>query len=369
MCHFCASTYGFYQNMIHNSQINSYQSHFMCSSIKRTMPRGKRLNEVEKAKISALRENSNLPIYKIAQKINRSEKVVRNYLKDREKYGKKVSSGRRPTISNAQKRRLIRNAANSLKSAAELKAENQLEVSVRRVQQILHNSKRLKYKKMKRKPKLTKSNIKARREFADKHLYWDHQWRKIIFSDEKKFNLDGPDGFAYYWHDLRTEERIFSKRQSGGGSVMVWAAIGYQNKSDLSFIDTRMNAVAYQRMIAHHLPAYGNNLAGPGWKFQQDNAPIHVARSTMAFFKETKINILDKWPPKSADMNIIENLWSILAREVYRNNRQYANQKELKVSIVKAWHNISQRQIQKLFDSLPRRMQELSDKKGKETKY
>lgn len=334
-----------------------------------TMPRGKRLSEVEKAKISALNDNTNLPMYKIAQKINRSEKVVRNYLKDRENYGKKVSSGRRPIISATQKRRLIRSAANSLKSAAELKSENQLGIGVRRIQQILNNSNRLKYKKMKSKPKLTKSNIKARREFADKHLYWNHEWRKTIFSDEKKFNLDGPDGFACYWHDLRTEEKIFSKRQSGGGSVMIWAAIGYQNKSDITFIDTRMKAVDYQRMISFHLPAHGNDLAGPGWKFQQDNAPVHVARSTLAFFKEKKIDILAKWPPKSADMNIIENVWSILAREVYRNGRQYANKVELKESIVKAWYKIPQSQIQKLFDSLPRRMQALSDKKGKETKY
>ena len=37
----------------------------------------------------------------------------------------------------------------------------------------------------------------------------------------KKFNLDGPDGLAYYWHDLRMEELTFSRRQQGGGSVMV----------------------------------------------------------------------------------------------------------------------------------------------------
>ncbi|UMM13991.1 hypothetical protein L5515_001994 [Caenorhabditis briggsae] len=49
-------------------------------------------------------------------------------------------------------------------------------------------------------------------------------WDKIIFSDEKKFNLDGPDGFNSYWHDLKKDPLHFSKRNFGGGRLMVWGA-------------------------------------------------------------------------------------------------------------------------------------------------
>jgi len=42
----------------------------------------------------------------------------------------------------------------------------------------------------------------------------------VLFSDEKKFSLDGPDGLNHYWHDLRKEPLTFSRRNFGGGSVM-----------------------------------------------------------------------------------------------------------------------------------------------------
>ena len=47
------------------------------------------------------------------------------------------------------------------------------------------------------------------------------KWETVVFSDEKKFNLDGPDGSQSYWDDLRKEKQLFSKRLFGGGSVMV----------------------------------------------------------------------------------------------------------------------------------------------------
>lgn len=42
-----------------------------------------------------------------------------------------------------------------------------------------------------------------------------------VFRNKKKLNLNGADGFAYYWHDMRKSERIISSRQNGGGGVMV----------------------------------------------------------------------------------------------------------------------------------------------------
>ena len=67
-----------------------------------------------------------------------------------------------------------------------------------------------------------------------------------IFSDEKRFNLDGPDGVYCYWR-LGTELAKFrSKRSFGGGSVMFWGAVQSWNKVALVEVEKTMKAQDYQ---------------------------------------------------------------------------------------------------------------------------
>ena len=61
-------------------------------------------------------------------------------------------------------------------------------------------------------PPLTEAHKIKRIDFAKKHLMWREEWANIIFTDEKKFNLDGSDGYKCYWHNPDKEALNFSKR-------------------------------------------------------------------------------------------------------------------------------------------------------------
>ena len=192
------------------------------------MPGGKPLTDIEKGQILAY-HHENYSKRAIARIIKRSDCVIRSFLKSPSAYGPKK-------LLSRDIRRLNREASKGRLPARELRNQLELPVTVRRVQQVLHTNPNMVYKKRKGQPKLTKLHKKNRLNFATEKIEWDQEWDQVIFSDEKKFNLDGLDGFQFYWCDLRKEEQIYSKRQNGGGNVMVWGAFCRHGKSELAFL-------------------------------------------------------------------------------------------------------------------------------------
>lgn len=194
------------------------------------MGAGKALSEFQKGAIQtymALPYDQQPRQRQMAKNIKCSPKAISNYLKSPENYGKWHTMGRPKKLSDQETCLLCRAAVPKDLSARKLVQTLGLEVSKSNIYQTLNSSGISKYVKIMNKvPKLTEVHKNTRVAWGNIYTSTsDDTWVKTIFSDEKKWNLDGPDGLKYYWHCLRNEFEVAFSRRNCGGSVMVKSSL------------------------------------------------------------------------------------------------------------------------------------------------
>ena len=114
---------------------------------------------------------------------------------------------------------------------------------MRTIQQVLKSVDWFSYKKRSAQPALTKKHKKVRVVWAsEKALEDDIDWHHVVFSDEKKWNLDGPDGMRYQWTNTRNLIQPNVRRHCGGGSIMVWAGFSGVTKTELKVLTGSLNS-------------------------------------------------------------------------------------------------------------------------------
>ena len=95
-------------------------------------------------------------------------------------------------------------------------------------------------------------------EYVDKTPLWGH----TFFVDKRKINFDGSNRFAYYWHDICQDDKIFSTSQIGGGNVLVWGAFSALGKAYILFCKNTLNSVENYDILESKLLHEAHDLFG-----------------------------------------------------------------------------------------------------------
>lgn len=149
---------------------------------------------------------------------------------------------------------------------------------------------------------------------------------------------------------------------------MVWGGFSAVGKTELAVLVGKQNSEHYVYTMSEYLLPFAHRNYGTDFLYQQDNASIHTSSTSVEFFAEHGVSVLD-WPARSPDLNPIENVWAIMSREVYQNGKQYDSVSTLTKAVIEAWKNIQQVTLTTLIESMPRRCIEVIKKQGNKTHY
>lgn len=287
-----------------------------------------------------------------------------------------VSTGRPKKTSAQEDRRLYRMCRqNRFKSTSTLRDEWQQDLNIRISCSTVNRRllcRGLKARRPAKKPLLTQQRRQNRLDWARQHRHRQlRHWRHVLFSDESRFLLHRTDGRTFVRRERGErfqEDTVRPTVAHGGGSVHVWGGIRYGGRTNLVILHQNVNAGTYRHLLETEMVPYARRHFGRNFLFMHDNAPAHRARRVQEYLQEQEIEQLP-WPAYSPDLNPIEHSWDALDRAVRKRRIQPTNLRQLEDMLVEEWTNLSQRDLNKLIESVPRRIDAVVQARGGYTRY
>lgn len=255
--------------------------------------------------------------------------------------------------------------------AARLMDTHQVAVSDQTVRNRLHEV-GLASRRPLRVPPLSRTHRIQRNRWARQHGHWNvEDWSRILFSDESRFGIHPDSRQIRVWRQSGRENRLRScveVHSYKGGTIMVWAGICLNGRTDLIFVDGFINAERYRDEIILPVVVPFLNERGENFIFMHDNARPHTAQLVINTLQEHGIQQLP-WPAQSPDMNPIEHAWALLKRRMLVRNNDYNNRQQLFRVLQEEWLNIPQETINNLILSMPNRVEALDNNHGGHTDF
>ena len=196
----------------------------------------------------------------------------------------------------------------------------------------------------------------------------------IAFSDEVRFDLSrlGRIRIRIFDGESKYDPRLQRKTATKRGGIMYLGIICRSGPVAFVRVDGTMTAFKYENLLFDHLLPFLEENRRSDFEFMQDNARVHTAKRLCApteegFFYREGITVF-AWPPKSPDLNPIENIWGRMKMILSKVRPQ--NLEELDVAVRSAWIQACTATLcESLYRSMPNRLNLVISSKGYRIPY
>jgi transposase len=221
--------------------------------------------------------------------------------------------------------------------------------------------------KRQRKPLLTDRHKQRRLEFVRK--YKNQDWRLVLFTDEKTFELYGRQQHNIVWA-ASADEVPASAVVKHPPKLHVWGGMSYYGRTKLFVFTGNMDAEFYKSILEERLLLDAREIFDEQlWVLQADNDPKHTSRLVQQWIQDNVPRQIPRtdWPANSPDLNVIEHVWAHLQARVY--GREPRTLEGLHRILLEEWEATPIEFLQNLVDSMPRRLEAVRLNQGGSTRY
>ena len=150
---------------------------------------------------------------------------------------------------------------------------------------------------------------------------------------------------------------------------MIWGCICYDGVGTSTTVEGNINSAKYIDILDRNLwTVVVWYFEGKEYLFMDDNAPVHRAHTVDNYKDQNEVTSME-WPAQSPDLNIIENIWLYMKRELQKSVVNIgAAKNDLLREIESVWRNIELNHIRN-YQSIPDRLDNVVKMKGHLTKY
>lgn len=215
---------------------------------------------------------------------------------------------------------------------------------------------------------LSIQNQIKRLKFAIKYKDWTAiDWLKVSFLDEKTIQTYS-NGKVLVKRKLKerydSDKIISQEKQNTKNKINLVGLVSSDGPNMLYSVSTKLKSDEFEELIRTRVEKIVRNKI-----VLMDNASIHS--NGLGYLIDTGVDVLDDFPPKSPDLNIIENVWGMLQKKLNIKLRHVtiSTKEQLLQLIEESWSEIPVDFIKNCILSMPDRLNEIIKMKGKQTHY